>query len=162
VPSAENNPRGLNWPPPLLRSSGGLFDLDQFQLNPVAIFYRRCFRTAPPTAIPQRGAGAALRAVTCRRPWLTRWRERIGATGMELLLSITVEAAVASGAVKLGSLERVSVDTTVQPKAIAYPLDSRLYHRGREILVRLAARHGIKLRQSYHRLSKRALRLANR
>jgi transposase, IS5 family len=62
---------------------------------------------------------------------LTRWRERIGATGMELLLSITVEAAVTSGAVKPGSLERVSVDTTVQPKAIAYPLDSRLYHRGR-------------------------------
>jgi transposase, IS5 family len=93
---------------------------------------------------------------------LTRWRERIGADGMELLLSATVEAAVTSGAVKPSSLERVSVDTTVQPKAIAYPLDSRLYHRGREILVRLAARHGIKLRQSYHRLGKRALRLANR
>ena len=93
---------------------------------------------------------------------LTRWRERIGATGMELLLSVTVEAAVTSGAVKPSSLERVSVDTTVQPKAIAYPLDSRLYHRGREILVRLAAKHGIKLRQSYQRLGKRALRLANR
>jgi transposase, IS5 family len=58
---------------------------------------------------------------------LTRWRERIGAAGMELLLSVTVEAAVTSGAVKPSSLERVSVDTTVQPKAIADPLDSRLY-----------------------------------
>ena len=93
---------------------------------------------------------------------LTRWRERIGPAGIELLLTETVEAAKASGAVKPGSLERVTVDTTVQPKAIAYPLDSRLYHRGREILVRLAARHGIKLRQSYQRLGKRALRLANR
>lgn len=93
---------------------------------------------------------------------LTRWRERIGATGMELLLAVTVEAAVASGAAKPGSLERVTVDTTVQPKAIAHPLDSRLYNRGREILVRLAARHGIKLRQSYQRLAKRALRLASR
>jgi IS5 family transposase len=93
---------------------------------------------------------------------LTRWRERIGVAGMELLLTETVETAVASGAVKPNSLERVTVDTTVQPKAIAYPLDSRLYHRGREILVRLAARHGIKLRQSYHRLGKRTLRLANR
>ena len=48
-----------------------------------------------------------------------------------------------SGAVKPSSLERVSVDTTVQPKAIAYSLDSRLYHRGREILVRARgqARH---------------------
>jgi transposase, IS5 family len=93
---------------------------------------------------------------------LTRWRERIGASGMERLLAATVEAALASGAVKPSSLERVTVDTTVQPKAIAFPLDSRLYHRGREILVRLAAKHGVKLRQSYHRLGKRALRLANR
>jgi IS5 family transposase len=93
---------------------------------------------------------------------LTRWRERIGPDGMELLLAATVEAAVASGAVKPSSLERVIVDTTVQPKAIAHPLDSRLYHRGREILVRLAARHGIPLRQSYQRLGKRALRLASR
>ena len=93
---------------------------------------------------------------------LSRWRERIGAPGMELLLAATVDAAVSAGAVNPGSLECVSVDTTVQPKAIAYPLDSRLYNRGREILVRLAARHGIKLRQSYQRLAKRALRMANR
>src|SRR6201995_801031 len=93
---------------------------------------------------------------------LTRWRERIGSSGMERLLAATVEAALASGAVKPSSLEPVTVDTTVQPKAIAFPLDSRLYHRGREILVRLAAKHGVKLRQSYHRLGKRALRLANR
>lgn len=86
---------------------------------------------------------------------LTRWRERLGPAGMELLLAETVEAAKASGAVKPSSLERVTVDTTVQPKAIAYPLDSRLYNRGREILARLAARYGIKLRQSYHRLGKR-------
>jgi IS5 family transposase len=93
---------------------------------------------------------------------LSRWRERIGASGMERLLAATVEAALASGAAKPSSLERVTVDTTVQPKAIAFPLDSRLYHRGREILVRLAAKHGVKLRQSYHRLGKRTLRLANR
>jgi transposase, IS5 family len=93
---------------------------------------------------------------------LSRWRDRVGASGMEQLLAATVEAALASGAVKPSSLERVTVDTTVQPKAIAFPLDSRLYHRGREILVRLAAKHGVKLRQSYHRLGKRTLRLANR
>jgi transposase, IS5 family len=87
---------------------------------------------------------------------LTRWRERIGPAGMELLLAATVKAAVASGTAKRSSLERVTVDTTVQPKAIAHPLDSRLYHRGREILVRLAARHRIKLRQSYQRLATRA------
>jgi IS5 family transposase len=93
---------------------------------------------------------------------LTRWRERIGASGMERLLAATVEAAVRAGTVKPPSFERVTVDTTVQPKAIAFPLDARLYHRGREILVRLAVKHGIKLRQSYHRLGKRTLHLANR
>jgi transposase, IS5 family len=34
---------------------------------------------------------------------LTRWRERIGSDGMELLLSVTVDAAVTSGAVKPSS-----------------------------------------------------------
>ena len=42
----------------------------------------------------------------------------------------------------------MTVDTTVQAEAIAYPLDSRLYNRGRETLVRLAARRGLKLQQS--------------
>ena len=50
----------------------------------------------------------------------------------------------------------------MQPKAIAYPVSSRLYNRRREMWVRLAAKHGIKLRQSYQRLAKRSLRLANR
>ena len=50
----------------------------------------------------------------------------------------------------------------MQPKAITHPLDSRLYHRGREILARLAKRHGVPLRQRYAKLGKKALRLANR
>src|ERR671918_3107043 len=93
---------------------------------------------------------------------LVRWRQRIGQDGLELLLQETIAAAQRGEAVKPQSLERVSIDTTVQTKAIAHPLDSRLYHRGREILVRLAKRHGVPLRQSYARLGKRALRLASR
>jgi IS5 family transposase len=93
---------------------------------------------------------------------LVRWRRRIGEEGMELLLQETIAAAQRAKAVKEQSLERVSIDTTVQPKAIAHPLDSRLYHRGREILVRLAKRHGVPLRQSYARLGKKALRHASR
>jgi IS5 family transposase len=77
---------------------------------------------------------------------LVRWRRRIGQDGIEVLLQGTIAAARRSEAIKEPSLERVSVDTTVQPKAIAPPLDSRLYHRGREILVRLAQRHGVPLR----------------
>jgi IS5 family transposase len=93
---------------------------------------------------------------------LVRWRQRIGRDGIELLLQETIAAAQRAKAVKEQSLERISVDTTVQSKAIAHPLDSRLYHRGREILVRLAKRHGVPLRQSYARLGKKALRLASR
>jgi IS5 family transposase len=93
---------------------------------------------------------------------LTRWRERIGAERMEMLLKATIEAAVRGGKVDRKSFGRVNVDTTVQEKAIAKPHDSRLYHRGREILVRLAQRHGLPLRQSYERLGKRALRLVHR
>ncbi len=43
------------------------------------------------------------------------------------------------------------VDTTVQEKAIAYPIDSRLLEVARKKLVLLARRHGIALRQSYAR-----------
>jgi transposase, IS5 family len=42
---------------------------------------------------------------------LTRWRERIGASGMERLLAATIDAALAAGAVKPSSLERVTIDT---------------------------------------------------
>ena len=49
------------------------------------------------------------------------------------------------------------VDTTVQPKAVAFPTDAKLMHRARERLVRLAKKHGVRLRQSYARVGKRAL-----
>jgi transposase, IS5 family len=54
---------------------------------------------------------------------LVRWRRRIGQDGVELLLQATIAAATQAEAVKEQSLERISVDTTVQPKAIAHPLD---------------------------------------
>jgi hypothetical protein len=40
-------------------------------------------------------------------------------------------------------MERVAVDTTVQPKAIAHPTDARLMHRALEKLVALAEREGV-------------------
>jgi transposase, IS5 family len=51
-------------------------------------------------------------------------------------------------------LERVVVDTTVQPKAIAHPTDARLCHRALEKLVDLAERNNVPLRQSYRRVAK--------
>ena len=61
-----------------------------------------------------------------------------------------------TGALETKDLERVAVDTTVQPKAIAHPTDARLMHRALEKLVNLAKRHGVELRQSYLRVAKRA------
>jgi transposase, IS5 family len=86
---------------------------------------------------------------------LTRWRKRIGEEGVEWLLTKTIEAGRASGAVAERSLEQVAVDTTVMEKNIAHPTDSRLYERARAQLVDLARAAGIELRQSYARLAPR-------
>lgn len=93
---------------------------------------------------------------------LTRWRQRIGEDGVELLLAETVEVAKRDGVVKPQSLERITVDTTVQEKAVAYPTDARLYARGIRNLVRQAQRHGLGLRQSYARKAPQALLMVNR
>ena len=82
---------------------------------------------------------------------LTRWRKRLGEAGVEELLAATIEAAKRAGVIKASSVKRVIVDTTVMPKAIAHPTDSRLLERCREHLVKAAARHGLKLRQNYNR-----------
>lgn len=88
---------------------------------------------------------------------LTRFRKRIGEDGCELLLSQTIDAGLKTKTVKQQDLEQVVVDTTVMEKAIAHPTDSRLYHRSRERLVKLAKRHGITLRQSDVRKSRHTL-----
>ena len=101
-------------------------------------------------------------ALPLDRSSMTRWRRRIGPERLELLLAETVEAARRGGAVDERHLRRVTIDTTVQPKAVAHPTDSKLLHRGVEILARLARRHRIKLRQPYLRVARRARREAAR
>lgn len=82
---------------------------------------------------------------------LTRWRKRLGEAGVEELLAETIEVAKRAGVIKASSAKRIIVDTTVMPKAIAHPTDSRLLERCREHLVKAATRHGLKLRQNYNR-----------
>lgn len=53
---------------------------------------------------------------------------------------------------KPSSFTQVTVDTTVQEKAIAFPTDGRLYHKGRVWLVRLAKCSGIELRLEIEQL----------
>ncbi len=86
---------------------------------------------------------------------LTRWRQRIGEEGVEVLLAITIEAARAAGLINKASVQRVIVDTTVMPKAVAHPTDSRLLDKSRQHLVKAAEDNGLKLRQNYNRVAPR-------
>jgi IS5 family transposase len=99
-------------------------------------------------------------ALPLDRSSMTRWRQRIGPERLELLLAESLAAAQRGGAVEDKHLRRVTIDTTVQPKAVTHPADSKLLQRGIEILARLARRHGVRLRQSYLRVAKRARREA--
>ena len=65
--------------------------------------------------------------------------------------------ATRTRAMKPKDLARVSVDTAVQPKAVAFPTDAKLLNRARERLVKLAQRTGVELRQFYARVGKLAL-----
>jgi IS5 family transposase len=93
---------------------------------------------------------------------LSRWRGRIGEEGVEWLLTKTIEAAQAAGAVTPRSLAEIAVDTTVMEKAIAHPTDSRLYEKARRSLVTLAHKAGVRLRQNYNRKAPRLAAQAGR
>src|SRR5208337_2102273 len=77
------------------------------------------------------------------RSSLTRWRQRLGDERLVALLQESLSVAHRTGALATKDLERVVVDTTVQPKAVAHPTDARLMHKALEKLVALAKAHGI-------------------
>ena len=91
------------------------------------------------------------------RSSLTRWRQRMGEEKLVALIQESLATATRTGAAKLSDFSRIVVDTTVQPKAVAFPTDAKLMHRARERLVRLARKTGVSLRQSYERVGKHAL-----
>ena len=75
----------------------------------------------------------------------------------------SLRVAHEAGALRSQDLKRVTVDTTVQPKAaITFPTDAKLLHAAIKGLNRLARRHGIRLRQSYSRVAKTAAMMAGR
>jgi transposase, IS5 family len=91
------------------------------------------------------------------RSSLSRWRMRMGEEKIRALLQESLSIAVKTDAVKSAELSEVIIDTTVEPKNVMFPTDARLLNRAREILVRLARKHGVALRQSYARVGKFAL-----
>lgn len=87
---------------------------------------------------------------------MTRWRQRIGESGVEKLLQVTILAGKATKTITERSFEKVIVDTTVQPKAVQHPTDARLYRKVHAAMLRIAEKEGLDLRQSYRKLMDRA------
>jgi len=96
------------------------------------------------------------------RSSLTRWRQRLGEETLSALLQESLSVAHRTGALATKDLERVVVDTTVQPKNVAFPTDARLLHKAIVMLGKMAKAHDVPLRQSYVRVAKRAALMAGR
>ena len=75
----------------------------------------------------------------CDATLLGKFRRVLGEEGVEELLSQTIRVAIDLKAISPTALQSVVVDTTVQPKAIAHPTDSRLLEVARQQLVREGA-----------------------
>lgn len=95
------------------------------------------------------------------RSGMSHWRKRIG-EHLDILLAESLRIAHDTGALKKSDLARVTVDTTVQPKNIAFPTDARLLETAIHQLGKLAKEHGVPLRQSYARLARWAAMMAGR
>jgi len=86
---------------------------------------------------------------------LTTWRGHVGAEKLAELLQETIALAVREKQVSPQELQQVTVASTVQEKNITYPTDSKLYCQALVKLSQAAKSRGIKLRQTYLRVSKK-------
>ena len=93
---------------------------------------------------------------------LVKWRQRVGADRLEKLLAETIRLALEYKQVTSQQLRKVTVDTTVQEKAIAFPTDARLHTKMLLRLVNLCKKRGIRLRQTYIRKAPQLLRQQGR
>jgi IS5 family transposase len=91
------------------------------------------------------------------RSSLMRSRQSIGEEKLVALLQESLAVATRTETMHPKDLARVIIDTTAQPKAVMFPTDAKFINRAREIMVRLAKRHGVIVRQSYARVGKIAL-----
>jgi IS5 family transposase len=82
----------------------------------------------------------------CDASELTHFRKRIGTGGAEKILAATIKLHGERAKEK-----EVVVDTTVQEKNITFPTDTKLAAKIARGGVKMARRHGVKLRQSFER-----------
>ena len=87
---------------------------------------------------------------------LVYFRNRIGEEGVELIFQSSVQIHG-----KAAEEKEVSVDTTVQTKAITYLTDAKLPNRNLERCWAIAQKEDIKLRQSYKRVIKQQMKWQN-
>ena len=80
---------------------------------------------------------------------MMRFRHRIGEEGACELLKMSIALGQDTGVIAPESLRVAVIDTTVMPKAIAYPSDARLAGRCHRQLVALAKDEGVKFRQTF-------------
>lgn len=90
------------------------------------------------------------------RSGLSHWRKRLGPDFVDTLLQESLRIACSSGALKGCNLELVTVDTTVEPKNVKFPTDAVLLDTALVALNVEARKAGLKLRQPYVRVGKRA------
>lgn len=96
----------------------------------------------------------------CDATLIGKFRKLIGEDGVEELLSQTISVALNLKVIPKKALETVVVDSTVQPKAIAHPTDSRLLEVARRKLVDIAKSVGIDLKQTFAKEGKQLTRKA--
>jgi IS5 family transposase len=91
------------------------------------------------------------------RSSMTHWRKRVGDKFLENIVQESLHSAFRLGALETKDIERVAVDTTVQPKAVTFPTDAKLCYKAIVSLGKLAQHEGLELRQSYVRVAKHTL-----
>ncbi len=93
---------------------------------------------------------------------MSRWRTRVGAERLELLLTETIDLAVRDKQLPKRDLKQITIDTTVQEKNVTYPTDSKLLYTAIRKLGQAARERDIRLRQTYIRVGKRTSVKASR
>lgn len=87
---------------------------------------------------------------------MTRFRQRIGEAGCEWLLELTIVVGLETKTIQASPpLQQISVDTAVQPKAVAFPTDARLFLKGLRTLLHEAKRAGLPLQNRDTRVATR-------
>lgn len=94
----------------------------------------------------------------CDPTLLVKYRRLLGEEGVEEMLSHTVAAAQNLKFISKKQIETVIVDSTVQPKAVAHPTDSRLLEVARR---KIAKKAGLELKQTFAKEGKQLTRKAS-